>query len=51
MVIAFTGVLTSGLPLFWITVAFQVLVATACAGDLYRRDRNAPELPVSIVLQ
>jgi membrane protease YdiL (CAAX protease family) len=49
VVIAFTGVMTSGLSLFWLTVAFQMLVATACAGDLYRRDRNAPGLPAGTV--
>lgn len=49
VVIAFTGVMTSGLMLFWTTVVVQVLVAAAVAGDLYRRDRTAPELPGSTV--
>ena len=49
VVIAFTGVMTSGLLLFWITVALQVLVASAVARDLYRRDRHAPGLPESTI--
>ncbi len=49
VVIAFTGVMTSGLLLFWLTVVLQVLVAAAVGCDLHRRDRHAPELPASTV--
>lgn len=46
--IAFSGVMTSGLVLFWTAVAVQVLIAVACAPDLARLDRQAPELPSAI---
>lgn len=49
VMIAFTGVMTSGALLFWITVVLQVLVAGAVATDLSRRERNAPELPAETI--
>ena len=49
VMIAFTGVMTSGALLFWITVVLQALVAGAVATDLSRRDRNAPELPAETI--
>ncbi len=47
--IAFSGVMSSGLALFWITVALQVVVAGAVSLDLSRRDRDGLELPSSTV--
>lgn len=49
VMIAFTGVMTSGLVLFWITVVLQLIVAAVVALDLRRRDPNSPELPASTV--
>ncbi|MGN6501953.1 MAG: CPBP family glutamic-type intramembrane protease, partial [Pseudolysinimonas sp.] len=49
VLIAFTGIMTSGALLFWITVVVQVLVAAAVAFDLRRLSRTAPELPASTV--
>ncbi|MBX3196165.1 MAG: CPBP family intramembrane metalloprotease [Microbacteriaceae bacterium] len=49
VMIAFTGVMTSGLVLFWITVVLQVIVAAIVAFDLRRRDPNSPELAASTV--
>ncbi|WP_158865847.1 CPBP family intramembrane glutamic endopeptidase [Leifsonia sp. AG29] len=47
--IAFSGVLTSGAALFWITVGIQVLLAAAVSVDLHRRDRRSPELPATTI--
>ncbi|WP_417562360.1 CPBP family intramembrane glutamic endopeptidase [Microbacterium sp.] len=43
--LAFSGVMSSGDVLFWITVAVQVVIAAAVARDLARIDPLSPELP------
>lgn len=50
VVIAYTGVMTSGAVLFWITVGLQVLVAAAVGTDLRRRDLDAASLPAGTAL-
>lgn len=47
--IAFTGVLTSGAFLFWLTVGIQVVLAAAVASDLFRQDRHSPGLAVTTI--
>lgn len=47
--IAYTGVLTSGTVLFWVTVGVQVLLAAAVSVDLFRRDRRSPELAATTI--
>ncbi len=42
--LAFTGVMSSGAALFWVTVSLQALVAFAVSRDLARTDPSAPGL-------
>lgn len=47
--IAFSGVMTSGVGLFWIAVIVQAVVAAVIAPGLARLDRQAPELPATTI--
>lgn len=47
--LAFTGVMSSGMALFWVTVSLQVLVALAVSWDLARTDPGSPELPQQVI--
>lgn len=46
--IAFSGVMTSGTVLFWITVAVQVIAAIVVAPNLARRRPESDELPAQL---